>query len=301
MAFSSGAAGAPPAGRRSTRTVSAERPQDHKQSIPRTAELGLVSDCGSCFGLCCAALPFAASADFAIDKDAGRPCPNLQTDFRCGIHADLRGRGFSGCTVFDCFGAGQKVSQVTFGGRDWRQAPGTARQMFDVFPVMRQLHELLWYLAEALALPDARPVHTALRAALEKTERLTRGSAEELGQLDVPAHRGEVNALLLRTSELVRATVPGCKKERRGADLMGARLRKADLRGANLRGAYLIAADLRGADLRQADLIGADLRDADLRGADLTGALFLTQAQVNAARGDAATTLPSALSRPAHW
>ncbi|MFI0784296.1 pentapeptide repeat-containing protein [Streptomyces lydicus] len=298
---SSGAAGAPPAARRSTRTVSAERPQDRKPSHPHPTEPDLVSDCGSCFGLCCVALPFAASADFAIDKDAGRPCPNLQTDFRCGIHADLRGRGFSGCTVFDCFGAGQKVSQVTFGGRDWRQAPGTARQMFDVFPVMRQLHELLWYLTEALGLPDARPVHTALRAALEKTERLTRGSAEELGRLDVPAHRGEVNALLLRTSELVRATVPGRKKERRGADLMGARLRKADLRGANLRGAYLIAADLQGADLRQADLIGADLRDADLSGADLTGALFLTQAQVNAARGNAATTLPPALSRPAHW
>ncbi|MFF4601480.1 pentapeptide repeat-containing protein [Streptomyces sp. NPDC001339] len=265
-------------------------------------DLGLQSDCGSCFGLCCVALPFAASADFAISKDAGRPCPNLQTDFRCGVHSDLRRRGFSGCTVFDCFGAGQKVSQVTFGGQDWRRAPGTARQMFDVFPVMRQLHELLWYLSEALALPAARPVHADLRAALEKTERLTRGSAEELAALDVPAHRGEVNVLLLRTSELVRAGVRGRKKkERRGADLMGARLRGADLQGANLRGAYLIAADLKGADLRRADLIGADLRDADLSGADLTGALFLTQSQLNAARGDTATKLPPALTRPAHW
>ncbi|MGW3479266.1 pentapeptide repeat-containing protein, partial [Streptomyces althioticus] len=56
-----------------------------------------------------------------------------------------------------------------------------------------------------------------------------------------------------------------------------------------------------GADLRDADLIGADLRGADLAGADLTGALFLTQAQLNAARGDAATTLPPSLERPAHW
>ncbi|MFE3884014.1 pentapeptide repeat-containing protein [Streptomyces lydicus] len=276
-------------------------PTDRAQPIPETDGLGLQSDCGSCFGLCCVALPFAASADFAIDKDAGRPCPNLQTDFRCGIHTELRPRGFSGCTVFDCFGAGQKVSQVTFGGRDWRQAPGTARQMFDVFPVMRQLHELLRYLAEALSRPAARPVHAELRAALEKTERLTRASAQELTALDVPAHRGEVNTLLLRTSELVRAGVPGRKKERRGADLMGARLKGASLRGAGLRGACLIAADLQGADLRTADLIGADLRDADLSGADLTGALFLTQSQLNAARGDAATKLPQGLSRPAHW
>lgn len=262
---------------------------------------GLQADCGSCFGLCCVALPFAASADFAIDKEAGQPCPNLRADFSCGTHSRLRQQGFPGCTVFDCFGAGQKVSQVTFGGQDWRQAPHSARQMFDVFPVMRQLHELLWYLTEALALPSARPVHDELRQALETTERLTGGSARELTELDVAAHRGDVNALLSRTSELVRAGVPGRKKNRRGADLIGAGLGGADLRGANLRGAYLIAADLKGADLRAADLIGADFRDADLCGADLTGSIFLTQSQVNAAKGDATTRLPAALARPAHW
>ena len=91
------------------------------------------------------------------------------------------------------------------------------------------------------------------------------------------------------------------KKARPGADLVGAALRNADLTGANLRGAYLIAADLTGADLRCADLIGADLRDADLSGADLSSTLFLTQPQVSAARGDAATKLPPSLARPGHW
>ncbi|WP_420882696.1 pentapeptide repeat-containing protein [Streptomyces noursei] len=281
------------------------RPAQDRTSAPTqspdAARLPLLSDCGNCFGLCCVALPFARSADFALDKEAGRPCPNLQADFRCGVHQELRQRGFSGCTVFECFGAGQKISQVTFQGQDWRTAPETARPMFDAFAVMRQLHELLWYLTEAVALPAARPLRDELRAALEKTERLTLGTAEELAGLDVPAHRGEVNTLLLRVGELVRAKVPGRKKDRRGADLMGARLTGADLKGANLRGAYLIAADLRGADLRSADMIGADLRDADLRGADLTGSIFLTQAQVNAARGDAATRLPRGLRRPAHW
>ncbi|WP_330290341.1 pentapeptide repeat-containing protein [Streptomyces sp. NBC_00576] len=275
--------------------------QKPEHPAPGAADLSLRSDCGNCFGLCCVALPFAASADFAIDKDAGKPCTNLQTDFRCGIHTQLRQRGFSGCTVFDCFGAGQKVSQVTFSGQDWRQAPHTARQMFDVFPVMRQLHELLWYLAEALTLPPARPIHGELRRALEKTEHLTGGSAQELTELDMAAHRAEVNALLLRTSELVRAKVAGRKKDRRGADLIGANLKAADLRGANLRGAYLIAADLKGADLRTADLIGADLRDADLSGADLTDTIFLTQPQLNAAKGDTTTKLPPGLTRPAHW
>jgi uncharacterized protein YjbI with pentapeptide repeats len=262
----------------------------------------LRADCGRCFGLCCVALPFGRSADFAIDKDAGTPCRNLRDDFHCGIHSELRQRGFSGCTVYDCFGAGQKVSQLTFGGQDWRSVgPEHARRMFDVFPVVRQLHEMLRYLTEALTLPAARPIHGDLRRMLASTERLTLRSPAELGELDVEAHRQQVGALLLRASKLVRSGTGRSTKDRRGADLAGARLRGADLRGAGLRGACLIAADLTGADLRGADLIGADLRDADLTDADLTGALFLTQPQITAARGSSGTRLPASVTRPGHW
>ncbi len=263
-------------------------------------ELGLRADCASCFGLCCVALPFHASADFAVDKPAGQPCANLQADFRCGIHDRLRESGYPGCTAYDCFGAGQKVSQQILGGRDWRQDPGTARTMFAVFPVVRQLHELLWYLAEALELTEAETVHADLRRALAEVDELTGAGAAQLQALDVGPVRERANALLLRASELARADVPG-RADHRGADLVGARLRGADLRGASLRGALLVAADLRGADLRRADLIGADLRGADLSGADLTGALFLTQAQVDAAHGDTETVLPPGLGRPSHW
>ncbi|WP_158887409.1 pentapeptide repeat-containing protein [Amycolatopsis anabasis] len=262
----------------------------------------LRADCANCFGLCCVALAFSPSADFPIDKPAGDPCRNLREDYRCGIHARLRQEGFAGCTVYDCFGAGQQVSQVTFGGRSWRESPGTAKRMFEVFPIMRQLHELLWYLTEALSLSEARSLHPELGRALAETERLTRADPATLRDLDVAAHREGVNVLLLRTSELVRAGAgPRKKKDRRGADLIGANLKGADLRGATLRGAYLIGANLKGADLRTTDLIGADFRDADLRGADLTGSIFLTQAQVNAAKGDDGTKLPPSLRRPAHW
>ncbi|WP_327247770.1 pentapeptide repeat-containing protein [Streptomyces sp. NBC_01320] len=276
-------------------------PQKHAAPSDGSGRNDLQADCANCFGLCCVALPFARSADFAVDKDAGQPCANLQVDFRCGIHTRLREKGFQGCTVFDCFGAGQKVSQVTFGGTDWRQAPESARPMFEALPVMRQLHELLWYVTEALDLAPARPVHPDLRRALRRVDGLTRGDAASLMDLDVAALRDDVNALLLRTSDLVRAEVPGRRKNHRGAQLIGARLSGARLRGASLRGACLIGADLKKADLRMADLIGADLRGADLSGADLTGSIFLTQAQLNAAKGDSATKLPAALTRPAHW
>jgi uncharacterized protein YjbI with pentapeptide repeats len=275
--------------------------REHAEPTSQAGRLSLRADCESCFALCCVAPAFSASADFAITKNAGQACPHLQSDFRCGIHPRLRQQGFRGCTVYDCFGAGQKVSQVTFGGQDWRRVPRTAKQMFEVFPIVRDLHELLWYLTEALMLQPARRLHGELRLALSETERLTHGSPDALLALNVAAHRRDVNALLLRTSELVRAQVRHKKKNLRGADLLGANLKGADLRGANLRGAYLIGADLRGADLRMADLLGADFRDADLRGADLTKSLFLIQSQLAAAKGDTETTLPPSLTRPPHW
>ncbi len=259
----------------------------------------LSADCSRCAGLCCVALPFAASADFAVDKAAGSPCQHLQTDFRCGIHTGLREAGYPGCTVYDCFGAGQQVVQVTFGGRDWRGHPEVAESMFAVFPVVRVLHELLWYLTEARGLPAATPLSDALDAALAETDRLAAGTPEELAALDVEDHRRSVADLLGQVSDRARAGSPG--PDHRGDQLLGARLRGADLRRASFRGALLVGADLRGADLRGADLLGADLRGADLAGADLRDTLFLTGAQIAAARGDAGTRLPPALPRPAHW
>ena len=48
--------------------------------------------------------------------------------------------------------------------------------MFATFSIMRQLHELLWYLGEALTLDAARPVHDELAAAQAETELLTGGN-----------------------------------------------------------------------------------------------------------------------------
>lgn len=280
-----------------------------EEPLPGSTLLALQADCENCFGLCCAALAFTASVDFAKDKKAGQPCHNLKSDFRCGVHTDLRQLGYRGCTVYDCFGAGQKVSQVTFAGQDWRKSPESENQMFEVFPLMRNLHELLWYLNEALTLDITHSIHAELTVALDKIEQLTLLSPDSLLKVDVAAQRANANVLLLQVSELVRSEARRKQKKQsgrhknydRGADLIGANLKGADLRGANLRGAYLIAADLRDTNLGGADLIGADFRDTDLRGADLSKSIFLTQTQINAAKGNTRTQLPSALTRPSHW
>jgi Pentapeptide repeats (8 copies) len=168
--------------------------------------------------------------------------------------------------------------------------------MFAVFAVMRQLHELLWYLSEALALQAAAPVRGGLAAAVAATQALTAADPGRLAGLDMAAHWAAANALLQQASELARAGHDGPRAQLRGADLAGADLRQHDLRGANLRGACLIGARLAGADLGGADLTGADLRGADLRGADLRAALFVTRPAVAAARTDPATRLPASLA-----
>ena len=300
---------------------SAPQDRDATALAASRRRLELRADCERCAALCCVATAFSASADFAIDKAAGQPCPNLRADLRCSIHDRLRSAGFGGCAAFDCFGAGQKVAGRTFGGRDWRSEPGLAAPMFAAFAVMRQLHELAWYVNEALALNPAEPLHGELDRAFSATERLTLCGPDELIALNVDAHRRDVNAVLLRVSEHVRERACGLGPDLRGADLAGKDLRRSDpdgtdlrgpdlrgpdlrgpdLRGASLRGALLIGADLRNADLSYADLTGADLRGARLAAADLATTLFLTQPQLDSAIGDPCTTLPPHLSRPPHW
>lgn len=268
----------------------------------------LQADCQSCFGLCCTALNIVASSDFAINKAAGVPCPNLQSDFSCQIHSKLRDQGFKGCTVFDCLGAGQKVSQTTFHGQDWRQSPEISEKMFRVFPIMEQLYEMIAYVAEALSHKVDSSLFNKLRLQLEQLQRATELEADALLAVDIPNYRLPVNILLLETSEQIRQSLIRKMKEKnarkfdyRGADWMGKNLKRKDLRATNLRGAYLIAANFENADLRGVDFIGADLRDANLRNADLSTSMFLTQMQLNSAQGNHQTKLPSHLKRPSHW
>lgn len=265
----------------------------------------LQADCQNCFGLCCTALNIVASSDFAINKPAGSPCPNLRDNYSCHIHSQLRETGFKGCTVFDCLGAGQQVSQVTFQGQDWRQSREHADKMFRVFPIMEQLYEMIAYVAEALSYQVDHDLSGQLQAELELLQQTTELDANALLALDIVAIRVPVNALLLQTSEQVRQhRIKGKNSRRlnqRGADWMGKNLKGKDLRGTDLRGGYLIAANLQDANLREVDFIGADLRDANLCGADLSTSMFLTQMQINAAQGDRYTKLPTYIKRPAHW
>jgi hypothetical protein len=277
--------------------------------------VSLAADCSRCVGLCCVAPAFAASADFAFSKPAGVACRHLAADASCTIHDRLIPSGFPGCVAYDCFGAGQRVVALFGGGP--RSAP-----MLSAYETVRQLHELLWYVADALSRPPAAPVHAALADARRAIEAAIAGGPWSIEAIDPAAHRATVAPLLRRASALTRTAVPpAAGRDLAGRDLAGRDLAGRDLAGRDLAGrdlagrdlagrdlsradlstASLIGADLRGAGLQVADLLAADLRGANLDGADLSGALYLTRTQVGSARGSATTRLPDGLPRPAHW
>ena len=282
--------------------------------------MSLAADCSRCVGLCCVAPAFAASADFAFSKPAGVACRHLAADASCTIHDRLIPSGFPGCVAYDCFGAGQRVVALYGGGP--RSAP-----MLSAYETVRQLHELLWYVADALSRPPAAPVHAAIADARRAIEAAIAGGPSSIEATDPAAHRATVAPLLRRASALTRTAVPpAAGRDLAGRDLAGRDLAGRDLAGRDLAGrdlagrdlagrdlagrdlsradlstASLIGADLRGAGLQVADLLAADLRGAVLDGADLSGALYLTRTQVGSARGSATTRLPDGLPRPAHW
>jgi pentapeptide repeat protein len=253
-------------------------------------------DCAHCVGLCCVALPFSrstGSAGFAFDKPAGEPCRHLAVDDRCAIHSSLLPEGMGGCVAYECYGAGQHVSQVLYDGVSWREAPGIAGQMFAVLAVVRRLHEMLVLLDQA----SSRAPSTTLAALRDRVSAATLGTPAEVLDVELDRLAARVGDALGAVSREVRGAGPSYA----GQDLVGRDLRDVPLARADLRGALLIAADLSDTDLDRTDLLGADLRDADLSGADLSTALFLTQPQLNGARGDAATVLPARLRRPHGW
>jgi hypothetical protein len=239
------------------------------------------------------------SADFAIDKPADRPCPNLRADdFGCRIHDRLRDNGFPGCVAYDCFGAGQRITQVTFDGRTWRDHPDEASTIFPAFMTMTGVHEVLWHLDQARLLCEG-PLRASVVDELDRVNALGDLPADELARLDVVPALTPAMDLVKRVSRLARADLHG--PDLAGQSLVGADLRRTDLRGANLRSTTLLGADLRRVDLSLADLAGADLRAARLDGADLSGALFLRTSSLESAQGDARTRLPANVRRPTHW
>lgn len=156
----------------------------------------LRADCARCVGLCCVAPAFDRSPEFAIDKPAGAPCPNLDAENRCRIYADRERLGFAGCVGFDCHGAGQRVVQEIFAGKSWRDHPDLLPAMATAYATMRQVQELSLLLAEASRLPLSDEEAGTLRQIERDLDPPQGWSQEGIAALDVGATTTRMRAFL---------------------------------------------------------------------------------------------------------
>jgi len=116
------------------------------------AEIDLRADCARCAALCCMSLAFDKGPRFAADKPAVEACPHLAGD-GCTIHRDRAALGYAGCVAFDCQGAGPRVTQHLFQGRDWRNDAALRGPMTEAFVALLRAHEVLALLDQARTLP----------------------------------------------------------------------------------------------------------------------------------------------------
>ena len=261
----------------------------------------LETDCGNCRGLCCTVLCFSRSEGFPVDKEAGVPCVFLQPDFRCGVHAELKERGLRGCMAYDCLGTGRKVTHAVSGAAPPGNAAPEPGLMCGLFGVVFQLHQMLWYLAEADELTAPGTRRDEIRTLIGENRRVTDLPPEELITLDMGEYRHRVNSILKETWETAARETAGKFRKSRGFEYIGRDFRGQDLRGRDFGGALLIAADFRCCDLCGVNFLGADLRDARLEDANLSASVFLTPMQLSSARGNRGTALPARLSAPGMW
>lgn len=253
--------------------------------------------CEQCSGLCCVALFCTKTDGFPANKDAGVPCRHLMENFRCDTHATLASKGLKGCLAYDCFGAGQKVTQDFYPG-DWKSCPEKANEIFNVFHIVFQLHQIEWYLLGALAWGTDQKTKSEIDALIRETEQILEQTPTELLDLDVENYRIKVNKTLKQICNAIARLSPIARKDK---NYFGKDFKRANLTGADFSMAFLIAANLEGCLLHRANFLGADMRDANIKNTDLSSCFFLTQMQVNSALGNANTKLPSNLALPASW
>lgn len=259
-------------------------------------------DCENCCGLCCVALYFSKMDGFPEDKTAGIACKNLQQNNTCQIHTQLLKKGLKGCMTYDCFGAGQHATQFLAKKPDWKElSKKDAEMIFKAYMVILQLHQVLWYLTEAsiLCLPDAEKAQTEVLIAEGKL--LGTQCLETLQDFDIEPFREKANTLLKHICTLLAARSHINVLAEQNKNFLGKNMKRKNLTGNDFSMSLLIAANLEQANLYGANFLGADLRDTNIQNTDLSQSLFLTQMQVNAAKGNSSTILPPYLTKPTFW
>ena len=258
------------------------------------------SNCSKCSGLCCTALFFSKADGFPKDKVSGQPCINLLNDYRCKIHPQLEKQKMKGCIGYDCFGAGQQVTQVIYQGQTWRDMPNLATEIFDVFIMVFKLYQIRYYLTEAMLLIPAQPLKNSVQSLIKENIKICQDQPGNILSFDLEQYRHRANHSLKQVCKLLPQSIHS-EGKKVPANFLGGNFKGQDMSGADLSAKLLIAANFEKSLFNGTLFLGADTRDTNFKNADLSEAVFLTQGQVNSAQGNRQTKLHYNLDYPVTW
>ncbi len=256
-------------------------------------------DCKNCSGLCCVSLYCAKIDGFPSNKNAGTPCVYLDSDYSCKIHAKLSEKKYKGCLAYDCFGAGQRTTQLCLSKGSWKTGSKQADMIFEMFMTVFQLHQMLWYLVEAYYLTADKLLKSAIDELIIENDQMIEKLPDYSSKIDLSEYRLKVNTVLKRISSTISQGTSS--NNHSGMTYLGKNFKKANLDGKDFSMSLMIAANFTGCSLKKTNFLGADIRDANLKDTNLSESIFLTQMQINSANGNKNTKLPGSLCRPESW
>lgn len=258
-------------------------------------------NCKKCSGLCCVALYFTKSDGFPKDKEAGAACKNLQLDYKCKVYSKLSQQKLKGCMSYDCFGAGQYVTHHLKSLPNWHSiSPKEADKIFNSYLVALRVHQTLWYLSQCLILRLPQSEKEQAKSLINEGIESIKKPLETLAVLDTRPFCEKSNKYLKHICEIYQAHFSNTNKMQ-SQNYMGKNMKQKNLAGKDFSMSLLIAANLEQATLYGTNFLGADMRDTNVRNTDLSQCLFLTQIQINTAKGNSHTVLPPYLYRPKVW
>lgn len=257
-------------------------------------------DCSKCSGLCCTALFFSKVDGFPENKVAGKACIKLKNNYYCKIHNELEKKNMKGCIGYDCFGAGQHVTQHIYIGKTWSDSPECAQEIFDVFIIIFQLYQIRYFLEESILIVSAKNLGDNIQKLINENKSICNDIPQNIINFDIECYRSKVNIILKQVSSSILKKFKNVDNAK-SIDFLGRSFKKKDMSGLDLSMKLLIATNFDSCIFEGTNFLGADTRDTNFSNADLREAVFLTQGQINSAKGNRNTKLPQYLDYPVTW
>lgn len=165
--------------------------------------------CENCRGLCCVILYFTKMDGFPENKEAKVACHHLQENYHCRIYPSLASHGLKGCMAYDCFGAGQVVSQLVESKKNWKTLLSDKSELIlSAYVAVMKIHQTLWYCSQCLTLRIPVAEKETAHRLIQQGKALISQFGLTLTNLQDQSFCDVANPYLKHISELILSSYP---------------------------------------------------------------------------------------------